>query len=561
MNAQIKVQGRYNSKTNLFETKDETFWIDFFNDRIAKVYRKGLVGLIDKEGKIICYPKYDIISNFYNDFAKVGLNGKFGLINKKGEEVISPSFDELTFFTKGLFYFKMEHMYGVIRENGQVLIAPKYETLQLSNNNNLVYFDGENIGLVNQEGLEIPIFKHIKNYSHAILTYPKIFFKDNNYYMGYPLLEYSEGLTTSFQESNGVISYGFINEKFISVIQPQYDWVQPFKNGFASVVKNNKWGVIDRNNNIIIPIMYDSIQIVNNDRIIILLNGKYGVIDASNKIIIPMRYNRLYPTMSGLYITNNTIKWGVIDENENLVLNYEYDGITNGLAVKYINQVSLHSSIPKSTLFFDGYYFNNEGLLRKDNIKISKYLEGQFDFLKNPEMFLPYNIEYENTEQSQSDGYNFYETLNDTYKIVGSVRNKSNVFINIKPWNIQHEYSKGIINVNTYELAVPLSYQEIINNGTNVFIAKRNNLFGVINIKNIEIVPFEYTSIQLNAGVIIASRTNKENSKIETGIYDFKGEILIPFRKAEYLFSDAGALLVRDGLQNRYRIVEKNIKK
>ncbi len=99
---------------------------------------------------------------------------------------------------------------------------------------------------------------------------------------------YSEGLRRIVD--NGKI--GFINQKNQIIIAPQYDFAQPFKNGYSIIakdvqyvkdgehtyVKSSQWGLIDKKGELILPMKYKSIGKIENGKVKVSLEGKEKVI-------------------------------------------------------------------------------------------------------------------------------------------------------------------------------------------------------------------------------------------------------------------------------------------
>lgn len=56
----------------------------------------------------------------------------------------------------------------------------------------------------------------------------------------------------------GIFLWGYINCYGKMVVDYQYEFAGPFSKGLAAVCKNDKWGVIDTNNNIVIPFEYEN---------------------------------------------------------------------------------------------------------------------------------------------------------------------------------------------------------------------------------------------------------------------------------------------------------------
>lgn len=135
----------------------------------------------------------------------------------------------------------------------------------------------------------------------------------------------------SFAGNNG--KYGFIDITTGDVIiESQYDYyVRPGerkKTSYIAVKKNNKYGVIDLNNQIVIPFIYDNIEWVYNMEYWLVSrydeNRKYkkGLINSSNaKLCIPVEYEDLAIMGPAYFImAKKNSLYGCIDNNNKVTI-------------------------------------------------------------------------------------------------------------------------------------------------------------------------------------------------------------------------------------------------
>lgn len=91
-----------------------------------------------------------------------------------------------------------------------------------------------------------------------------------------------------FKESNGNVK-----------IEPQFQYAKKFVNNFAVVAKNNKLGLINKANKIIIPFDYKYLKHLKDDKFIFGYRAKYfgeynlGIIDTLNNVLIKPIYSRI----------------------------------------------------------------------------------------------------------------------------------------------------------------------------------------------------------------------------------------------------------------------------
>jgi hypothetical protein len=83
---------------------------------------------------------------------------------------------------------------------------------------------------------------------------------------------------------------GLINKKGEWILNPIYDKILSLnENGYRIVVNEEKYGIIDSNNQVVYPTEYDYIDIVSNG-FILTKEGKMWQIDFSGKVINPFMY-------------------------------------------------------------------------------------------------------------------------------------------------------------------------------------------------------------------------------------------------------------------------------
>jgi len=159
--------------------------------------------------------------------------------------------------------------FGYINDDGKIVIEPKYIIAERFNRYNIaVVADEKEWKYIDTKGKTIPI---------------KPFIYDN----GPDYFE--EGLSRYVE--NGLI--GFIDEKCQIVIKAQYEFVTPFKNGYASfcvgyapmksgehfIMAGEGWGAINKKGKVVIEAIYDDPIIFEKNKAKVTLKGKSFYID------------------------------------------------------------------------------------------------------------------------------------------------------------------------------------------------------------------------------------------------------------------------------------------
>ncbi|MGF6594629.1 WG repeat-containing protein [Pseudomonas sp. 2835] len=130
---------------------------------------------------------------------------------------------------------------------------------------------------------------------------------------------------------------GYIDTRGRTVVPFDYDWVESFsddQDGLAVVAKNNRYGMINRKGEQIIPLRFNSRPLI--DKGLVLLNDgdsdKSGLMNTAGKVVLPFEYDAIAYNVWGGRLVNDGLltvakegKWGFVDLSGKLVLPYIYD--------------------------------------------------------------------------------------------------------------------------------------------------------------------------------------------------------------------------------------------
>jgi len=138
--------------------------------------------------------------------------------------------------------------------------------------------------------------------------------------------------------SNG--KFGFSDQDDHWVIAPTYDEITEFyESPFTFVKSKGKWGVIDHQNNIILPFVYSKVIIDegflgDEQNTIVVKNGKYGVVSRSTgKAVVECIYDKpfeftdgIIPYLGNLSVVYRNNKAGLLNEKGVEIVACNYDG-------------------------------------------------------------------------------------------------------------------------------------------------------------------------------------------------------------------------------------------
>jgi hypothetical protein len=91
-------------------------------------------------------------------------------------------------------------------------------------------------------------------------------------------------------------------------------------------VAKSVMGLMNMEGKLQIPVVYDKIEKVGQHDIVVQRYGLYGVISRENEIIIPLKYNYVRP-VSDYYLLMKFGKWGIANRKGKMITAFDYDEI------------------------------------------------------------------------------------------------------------------------------------------------------------------------------------------------------------------------------------------
>lgn len=182
--------------------------------------------------------------------------------------------------------------------------------------------------------------------------------KNNNYDLG-ELVTYMDNITSPHSMDGmtkydlkllreGVIDcegceWGYVDTLGNTVISPQYEMAQDYKEGVALVKSNDKWGMIDPQGGTLIEPEFSRIKFIeksDNQLLRILSDSEqFGVIDSMGRVVADVIYQDVLPCTEERIGVKRSGKWGFVDTKGRAVTEFKYEKIqaySEGLAaVRY----------------------------------------------------------------------------------------------------------------------------------------------------------------------------------------------------------------------------------
>jgi hypothetical protein len=260
--------------------------------------------------------------------------------------------------------------------------------------------------------------------------------------------------------------------------------------------RNNKFGITDSLQNVIIPFKYDFIE-YENQRFIVRKNNLNGLFSLENKELVPIEFKFILPRKNDRFILwKNNSTDGLCDTNGKIII-----------PVKYKNVSSTEND--------DFYITENEN-----------NLNGVYDYNGK-------NIILEEYKFFTVDEYKIFATKHNKAQIIDLQNSKNNIDLDEKIELIEtlrhhamgenlfqiikKENKFGLINSKN-ETIIPIIYDEIKSSQNwRYFIIKQNNKIGLINVNGTVTKEPIYDSIELRKEYIVLKRKN-----IKDEIYSYE---------------------------------------
>jgi hypothetical protein len=115
--------------------------------------------------------------------------------------------------------------------------------------------------------------------------------------------------------------FGIIDIKNEYVLSPEFDFIDKLSNGYARVLKEDKWGFFNQNLNLAIKTEYDYANSFQEDVAAVKAGNKWGFIDTKGAYVIEPKYDWVSNFNNGIAIVKIDEEFYYIDKNENNIFN------------------------------------------------------------------------------------------------------------------------------------------------------------------------------------------------------------------------------------------------
>jgi WG containing repeat len=356
-------------------------------------------------------------------------------------------------------------------------------------------------------------------------------------------------------------TWGYVDTLGQVVISPQYTYVNDFVNEVGIVELEQKWGLIGKKGNALLPVAYDGVHFLEktNNQIIKVFNIQplYGLIDTlgnvtvdlqydglrefhegrvgvkknnlwgyvnlAGKEVIPCQFKKINDFHEGLAAVKTSRKWGFIDQNGDVVIDFQFNNagnFNNGLTwvrtskgVGYINK-SGDFVIPPT--FQEAHDF--EGELARVQLK------GKYGLIATNGSFI-LSPKYTDIGAFDENGLAIVQFGSNTIKY-GVINRSGNLitkqeFRSIEPYRqgraaVKYKNGYGFIDTDG-RLIVENKYSKVSDFSNGRAAVQKDGLCGYIDLNGAEVIPLEFSKcLDFEAGKAVVYRGYRQGGIIDT---------------------------------------------
>lgn len=264
--------------------------------------KESLYGFINDKGKFVIKPSYDtVLSGFKNGYAVVVRKSSAGLIDQKGKALIPFKFSAVGRPNQELIPVQ-DHkgLWGFYNFSGKPTIKCQYNNFRFRNYGKIIVQKDGFWGAISREGKNLVDTK-----------YRELDVSDNNTYKA---IVYEEWETRDIKNEP--------KQQF------KFDSLQPAGKGLLKYRMIGKYGLVDLGNNKVTEYIYDSIGTERHGKFVVKVWDKYGVINRKGETVLPADYQQIIIDSAGIRAAiknkEGKIWWGMYDPSGKELLSPNY---------------------------------------------------------------------------------------------------------------------------------------------------------------------------------------------------------------------------------------------
>jgi len=306
--------------------------------------------------------------------------------------------------------------------------------------------------------------------------------------------------------------WGLINTSGQLAVTPVYDAIGEFKHfGYAVMQRNGRVGLLSQNGVEVVSPRYDDLKVLDSTLVAVMDLGEWMVINLAGKVILKKGYQRLHIWPGGYIAFEKSKKWGLIRRDGRVIAEPVYDdlqpynekffitrkgessGLLSSTGGELLAPIASEIKVFNDTLFFfrTGLHWGAVNASRQTVIparyETFKKLSDHFIKLVANNKFYIYSLSFGNIISQGT--YEDYYAFSKRYLLVKKDR------------------QLGLIDWCGNSVLTP-QYDEIQAHQDNAFRASSKGKWGLVQIGDSLLLPFEYDYIAPLKGSICSAKKN-----------------------------------------------------
>jgi hypothetical protein len=279
-------------------------------DPFYRFIREGKAGYIDRFGKVVIAPTFEVDDNYGGEFhdglmAPSILAARY--VDTTGKEVIDAGPHGGEDFAEGLAPALYDGKWGYIDRSGAFAISPRFEDTQVTvvpgsffEGLAAIAIDGK-YGFIDRTGAFViaPRFLRASDFhdgrARVIADGPCLYWYEE-------VCPGVERLGDGAQEGDPPCRYAFIDRRGELLSADRFDGAYDFSEGFAAVRVGDKWGYIDATGRMVVKPQFEDAKPFSDGLARVRVGDRYGFIDSSGAIIIRPQFEDVDDFSEGLAV-------------------------------------------------------------------------------------------------------------------------------------------------------------------------------------------------------------------------------------------------------------------
>lgn len=317
------------------------------NDSIVKLRNDNKHWLYNSKRKKDISEKFSVISYFQDMKFTLTNNGNlYGIIDLNGNEILKCEYALVLPYDKDIIIAKKDNYYGCFTAQGQALLPFKYEDVSCSEHFIFAKKGGEH-QIFSKAGKLITVIaaKTVQELNENTVAVGE---KDRQYiydlknkkrtsresYLNLNASHFDKnrGIHIHACEKDGLykLKSGFVDYNGRIILPIAYQ-IGSFREGFATIGKDEKYGFIDESKKIVIPLQFDRVWNFFNGIAKVSHHGKTAFIDTKGKILFESDINPEFVRenigffYNGMAVKTKDGKYGYVDRSGKEIVPLIYD--------------------------------------------------------------------------------------------------------------------------------------------------------------------------------------------------------------------------------------------